>query len=78
MATTLQNTRAGLLARDAELQRLMQEHSQYKAQLDQLRNTPYVSAEDLLLEANLKKLKLRVKDEMERRVAQLFIANEVH
>lgn len=78
MATTLQNSRAGLLAGDAELQRLAQEHSRLKAQLDQLRDTPYVSAEGLLLEADLKKLKLRVKDEMERRVVQLCRRSEIH
>jgi len=78
MATTLQNSRAGLLDHDAELQRLTQEHSRYKAQLDQLRDSPYVSSEALLLEANLKKMKLRVKDEMERRVAQLCRSGEVH
>lgn len=78
MATTLQNSRAGLLAGDAELQRLAQEHSRLKAQLDQLRDTPYVSAEGLLLEVDLKKLKLRVKDEMERRVVQLCRRSEIH
>jgi hypothetical protein len=78
MATMFQDTRAELLLRDAELQQLSQEHSRYEAQLEQLRDTPYVSAEALLLEANLKKLKLRVKDEMERRVAQLFRGLEVH
>ena len=75
MVTTFQNTRAEVLARDAEFQRLAQEHSRYEAQLDQLTSTPYVSAEDLLLEANLKKRKLQVKDEMERRVVQLFRSN---
>ena len=78
MAMTLQDSRAELLARDPELQRLAQEHSRYEAQLDQLTKTPYVSAEALLLEANLKKLKLRVKDQMEQRVVLLSRANHVH
>jgi len=59
------------MSRDAELQRLSQEHSQYEAELEQLSRSPYVSAENLLHEATLKKLKLRVKDEMEKRLALL-------
>jgi uncharacterized protein YdcH (DUF465 family) len=69
MSMTLQETRERLLAGDAEFRRLAEEHSRYEAQLEQLSTTPYLSAEDILLEAQLKKMKLRVKDEMERRVA---------
>jgi len=61
--------REQLLAFDAEFQRLVNEHSRYEAQLQQLTKTPYVNAENILLEADLKKKKLRVKDEMERRIA---------
>jgi uncharacterized protein YdcH (DUF465 family) len=61
--------REQLLAGDAEFQRLAEEHARYATQLDQLAKTPYVSAEDLLLESNLKKMKLRLKDEMEKRIA---------
>jgi uncharacterized protein YdcH (DUF465 family) len=61
--------REQLLAFDAEFQRLADEHSRYEAQLQQLTKTPYVSVENLLLESALKKKKLRVKDEMERRIA---------
>jgi uncharacterized protein YdcH (DUF465 family) len=66
---TLPEIREELLAGDAEFQKLAEEHSRYAAQLEQLNRTPYLSAEDLLLEAQLKKLKLRIKDEMEKRVA---------
>jgi uncharacterized protein YdcH (DUF465 family) len=57
---------------DPEYQKLLQEHSQYEAQLDQLTNSPYLSAEDLLQEIKLKKLKLLVKDAMEHRLADLI------
>ena len=67
---TLSEIREQLLAGDTELQRLAEEHSRYAAQLEQLTKTPYLSAEDLLLESNLKKMKLRVKDEMEKRIAR--------
>ncbi len=61
--------REHLLANDAEFQRLAQEHSRYEAQLEQLSKAPYLSSEDILRQATLKKLKLRVKDEMERLIA---------
>ena len=67
---TLTEIREQLLTGDTELQRLAEEHSRYAAQLEQLTKTPYLSAEDLLLESNLKKMKLRVKDEMEKRIAR--------
>jgi uncharacterized protein YdcH (DUF465 family) len=71
MSITLRDSREGVVAGDPEFQRLAQEHSKYEAQLQQLCTTPYLSAEDILLEADLKKMKLRVKDEMERRLALL-------
>ena len=74
----LRELREKLLAGDAEFRRLAEEHSRYEAQLDQLSKTPYVSAEDLLLEADLKKQKLRVKDEMERRLALVSRAPVAH
>jgi hypothetical protein len=63
---------------DPEIQRLAQEHSRYEMQLQQLTTSPYLSAEDILLEADLKKMKLRVKDEMERRVALLTKSGITH
>ena len=63
---------------DPEIQRLAQEHSRYEMRLQQLTTSPYLSAEDILLEADLKKMKLRVKDEMERRVALLTKSGITH
>lgn len=70
MSTTSRDIREQLLIRDAEFQRLAQEHLLYESQLQQLSRSPYLSSEDILQEANLKKQKLRVKDEMERLVAR--------
>jgi len=67
---TITEIREELLHRDAEFQKLAEEHARYSTQLEQLSRTPYHNAEDLLLESELKKLKLRLKDEMEKRVAQ--------
>ena len=71
MSTTLRDIREQLLSGDAEYQRLAQEHSHYEMQLQQLSRSPYLNAEVILQEANLKKMKLRVKDEMEKRIARL-------
>ena len=65
MAISPQTVREYLLARDPEFQRLASEHLQYETQLDQLTTQTYLNSEDLLLEIELKKRKLRVKDEME-------------
>lgn len=78
MANIVQADRTEFLTRDSEFQRLSQEHSRYEAELDQLSSSPYLSSEALLLEAKLKKMKLRVKDEMQKRAALLSQANQVH
>jgi len=59
-----------LMASNPEFQRLAQEHSGYEAQLEQLSKQPYLSSEDLARLTALKKLKLRVKDEMARLIAR--------
>lgn len=66
---TLSEVRQQLLTGDAEFQRLAEEHARYATQLEQLSRTTYRSAEDLEMESQLKKLKLRLKDEMEKRIA---------
>jgi uncharacterized protein YdcH (DUF465 family) len=70
MAVSPQEVREMLLARDPDFQRLADEHSRYEAQLDRLSTQTYLNSEDLLLEIELKKRKLRVKDEMEMLVAR--------
>lgn len=70
MATASQDIRQSLLAHDAEFQRLAEEHSRCESQLKQILKQSYLSAEDLLQEANLKKTKLHIKDRMEMIVAR--------
>jgi uncharacterized protein YdcH (DUF465 family) len=70
MAVSPQEVREMLLARDSDFQRLAQEHSLYENQLDQLSRQTYLNSEDLLHEIELKKRRLRVKDEMEILVAR--------
>ena len=66
----ISEVREQLLHSDAEYQKLAAEHAKYATELEQLTRSPYHNAEDFQLEAELKKLKLRLKDEMERRAAQ--------
>ena len=55
-----------LLAGNDEFRRLAQEHQQYSQRLDNLIQKRYLSDDEKLEEVRLKKLKLRLKDEMER------------
>ncbi len=62
--------RETLIQSSPDLQRLVQEHTQYEEQLQALAKQTYLNSEDLLLEIELKKRKLRVKDEIEQFVAR--------
>ena len=66
MPTLTREIREQLLTYDQEFQKLAQQHSEYEAQLRQLSQSSYLNLEDLQREITLKKLKLRVKDAMER------------
>ncbi len=54
-----------LLATSDEFRQLVQEHAQYAQRLDSLISKKYLSEEEKLEEIRLKKLKLRLKDQME-------------
>jgi len=54
-----------LMASHEEVRRLAQEHSQYSQRHDSLIQKRYLSEEEKLEEVRLKKLKLRIKDQME-------------
>jgi uncharacterized protein YdcH (DUF465 family) len=70
MPTLTREIREQLLTYDEEFQKLAKQHSEYEAQLRQIAESSYLNLEDLQQQANLKKLKLRVKDAMERHIAQ--------
>ena len=54
-----------LMASHEEFRRLAQEHTQYSQRLDSLIQKRYLSEEEKLEEVRLKKLKLRIKDQMQ-------------
>jgi uncharacterized protein YdcH (DUF465 family) len=70
MPTLSREIREQLLTYDEEFQKLVQKHSEYEAQLKQLSQASYLDLEDLQQQITLKKLKLSVKDEMERHIAE--------
>jgi len=74
MATAQRSPRDVIFETDAEYQRLAQKHQQYEAELRRLSESPYLSSEDLIEEIRLKKMKLHVKDEMERIAAHVLSA----
>ena len=66
-----------LLASNDEFRRLAQEHTQYAQQLDSLSQKKYLSEDDKLEEVRLKKLKLRLKDQMESLEQQFRAVHQV-
>ena len=48
-----------------EFQRLVQEHSQYSQRLESLTQKRYLTDDEKMEEVRLKKLKLRLKDQMQ-------------
>ena len=59
------SVREQLLASHEEFRRLAQEHTQYAQRLHSLTEKRYLSEEEKLEEVRLKKLKLRIKDQMQ-------------
>jgi uncharacterized protein YdcH (DUF465 family) len=59
------NSRDQLLASHDEFRKLAQEHTQYSQRLDSLTQKRYLTEDEKLEEVRLKKLKLRLKDQME-------------
>jgi uncharacterized protein YdcH (DUF465 family) len=75
MPTLSREIREQLLTYDEEFQKLVQKHSQYEAELKQLSQESYLNLEDLQQQITLKKLKLSVKDAMERHIAERLRAS---
>jgi uncharacterized protein YdcH (DUF465 family) len=65
MEQTVQNQlRTQLMTTNEEFRRLATQHADYARRLDELSARPYLTEQEQLEEIRLKKLKLRLKDEM--------------
>jgi uncharacterized protein YdcH (DUF465 family) len=70
MPNTTEELRQSLLAHDPQFRQLAEEHLRCETELEQIHNELYLNSEDLIQEITLKKLKLRLKDQMELMVAR--------
>jgi uncharacterized protein YdcH (DUF465 family) len=57
--------KAHLMATNEEFQRLLSQHTEYAHKLDALESLPHLTLEEQMEETRLKKMKLRLKDQME-------------
>lgn len=78
MPHTARDIRETLMSCDSEYRKLVTEHSEYEAKLEQLQTQTYLNSEDLTLETTLKKMKLRLKDRMEQMVARYLAEPTYH
>ena len=62
--------KAHLMATNEDFQRLASQHSDYAHQLDALESLPHLTQDQELEETRLKKIKLRLKDQMEAILSQ--------
>ena len=69
--------REQLLASNEEFRKLVSEHSEYSQRLESLINKKYLSEDEKLEEVRLKKLKLRLKDQMQSLEQQFRDAHQV-
>ena len=75
MGIPTEAVREQLMAGNDQYRRLREEHANYAVQLDALSAKPRLTADEQAEEVRLKKLKLRVKDQMELLVRQ---AQSIH
>jgi len=65
MGKTQDELKAHLMQTSEEFRRLALEHSEYKRKLESLTSRHYLTPEEQVEEVRLKKIKLRLKDQME-------------
>lgn len=64
MERTLDELKAQLMDSDDEFRRLAKQHSEYARKLDELESRPHLTDQEQIEEVRLKKMKLRIKDQM--------------
>ena len=65
-----EDLKAHLIATNEEYRRLSGQHSEFARKLDALESLPHLTEDEQLEETRLKKMKLRLKDQMEAIMAQ--------
>jgi len=69
MEQTKTELKAHLMATNEEFRQLVAQHAEYDRLLDAIEEKPHVTPEDEIEEHRIKKLKLRVKDQMNKIMA---------
>jgi uncharacterized protein len=65
MVKTTDELKAHLMETNEQFRLLVQQHSDYSKRLDELEAHPHLTSEDQVEEVKLKKIKLRLKDQMQ-------------
>ena len=73
----LEELKAHLMTTNEVFRRLAEQHSDYARKLDALEAQPHLTEQEQLEETRLKKLKLRLKDQMEAIIAQYRAQQQV-
>jgi uncharacterized protein len=73
----LEELKAHLMTNNENFRRLAEQHSDYARKLDALEAQPHLTDQEQLEETRLKKLKLRLKDQMEAIIAQYRAQQQV-
>ena len=66
----LEELKAHLMTTNEDFRKLAQQHSDYARKLDALEAQPHLTDQEQIEETRLKKLKLRLKDQMEAIITQ--------
>ncbi len=75
MENTQEDLKAHLMQTDEEFRRLTEQHSEYHRQLEALEAKAYLTEQDEVEEHKLKKMKLHIKDRMNRILSQYRAQN---
>ena len=70
MENTQEDLKAHLMATNEEFRKLAEQHSRYHQQLEALDAKPHLTEQEQVEESRLKKLKLRLKDQMNAIISQ--------
>jgi uncharacterized protein YdcH (DUF465 family) len=73
----LEELKAHLMSTNEDFRKLAEQHSDYARKLDALEAQPHLTDQEQIEETRLKKLKLRLKDQMEAIISQYRAQQQV-